>query len=81
METQTIRKGLTSIHGVGSKAAEELVRHAPYASLDDLARKVSARRVSGAKALGMGHSPESCGGIIAALNTANALFGLEREAK
>lgn len=79
MDRSAIRKGLTAIKGVGEKAAEELVLHAPYSSLDDLARKVSARRVSGSRALGQGHSPEASGGIISALHDAGALTGLERE--
>lgn len=74
-----IRKGLTSIKGLGDKAAEEIVKHAPYTSLDDFARKVSGRRVTGAKSLGLGHTPSACGGIVAALHDAGALIGLERE--
>jgi len=77
--TNSIRKGLTTIKGLGDKAADEIVRHAPYTSLDDLARRVSKQRVTGAKDLGKGHHPESCGGIIAALYEAGALKGLERE--
>jgi DNA polymerase-3 subunit alpha len=77
--TNSIRKGLTTIKGLGDKAADEIVRHAPYASLDDLARRVSKQRVTGAKDLGKGHLPEACGGIIAALHEAGALKGLERE--
>ena len=80
IKTNSIRKGLTSIKGLGDKAADEIVRHAPYTSLDDLARRVSKQRVTGAKDLGKGHSPESCGGIISALYQAGALDGLEREA-
>lgn len=77
--TNSIRKGLTAIKGLGDKAADEIVRHAPYSSLDDLARKVSKQRVTGAKDLGKGHTPDSCGGIISALYEAKALDGLERE--
>jgi DNA polymerase-3 subunit alpha len=78
-ETNSIRKGLTTIKGLGDKAADEIVMHAPYSSLDDFARKVSGRRVTGSKDLGKGHSPEACGGIVAALFEAGALSGLERE--
>lgn len=79
LEQNAIRKGLLAIKGLGEKAAAELIAHAPYSSLDDLAKKVSAKRVTGAKALGMGHSPNSCGGVIQHLHNANALDGLGRE--
>lgn len=71
-----IRKGLLAIKGVGAKSAEELIAHQPYASLADLGARVNARRVTGAKALRSGHSPASCGGVIAALFEADALHGL-----
>lgn len=70
---KSIRKSLTSIKGVGAGAAEELARHAPYASLADLAARVNARKVTGAKALADAHSPASCGGVITALAEAGAL--------
>jgi hypothetical protein len=57
-------------------AARELVTHAPYADLADLAMRVSPKRVSGARALGQGHSPLACGGVIAALSHAGALADL-----
>lgn len=74
-----IRKGLMSVKGVGEKSADELVTHQPYASLTDLGARVNARRVSGAKSLRLGHSPAACGGVIAALDDAGALRGLEQE--
>jgi DNA polymerase III alpha subunit len=70
---KSLRKSLTSIKGVGHGAAEEIVRHAPFISLHDLATKVNPRKVTGAKALLEGHSPAACGGVIAALNTGGAL--------
>jgi len=79
LEQNAIRKGLLAIKGLGEKAALDLITHAPYASLDDLARKVSAKRVTGAKSLGLGHSPQSCGGVITHLHESNALDGLGRE--
>jgi len=74
-----IRKGLMAVKGIGEKSASELITHQPYASLTDLGARVNARRVSGAKALRSGHSPASCGGVIAALAEADALHGLEHE--
>jgi DNA polymerase-3 subunit alpha len=71
-----IRTGLLAIKGVGMVASRELVAHAPYNDLADLAMRVSPRRVPGARALGQGHSPLACGGVIAALSHAGALQGL-----
>jgi DNA polymerase-3 subunit alpha len=73
-----IRQGLESVHKVGDAVANEIVLHQPYTSLDDLAMRVSTA-VSGAKSLGMGHSPAACGGAIAALDSAGALAGLDRD--
>ena len=73
---KAIRKGLLSVKGVGEKAAAELVDHQPYNSLTELAEKVSARAVSGAKGLRSGHTPAACGGVIAALGEAGALEGV-----
>lgn len=70
---KSIYRGLQSIKGVGEIAAKELVDNAPYASLDDLARKVAPGRVSGVKDLGKGHSPAACSGVIKALDEAGAL--------
>jgi DNA polymerase-3 subunit alpha len=74
-----VYKGLKSIKGVGNVAAQELVTHQPYQSLDDLARRVSPRRVTGAKDLGKGHTPDACPGTVKALYEATALYGLTRE--
>lgn len=73
----TIRKGLISIKGIGEKAAEELALKAPYESLFDLAERVNARVVTGAKSLRSGHSLESCGGVINTLSLAGALEGIK----
>ena len=72
-----IRKGLTSIRGIGPVAARELVAGAPYDSLLDLGKRVLPTRVTGAKHLVLGSEPLDAGGHIAALYDANALFGLE----
>lgn len=73
---KSIRKSLTSIKGVGEGAATEIAAHAPYTSLADLAARVNGRKVSGVKGLLEGHTPASCGGVIAALATAGALDDL-----
>lgn len=74
-----IYRGFETIKGVGPRAAAELVLHQPYTSLDDLARRVSTRLVSGSKDLGKGHSPSACAGVIGALHEAGALRTLTRE--
>lgn len=73
---KAIRKGLLSISGIGQKAASELVLNAPYTDLTELAEKVNARVVTGAKALRSGHSPEACGGVISILASTGALEGI-----
>lgn len=44
-----IRRGLSSIKGVGNVAAECIAENAPYDSLDDLVAKCPARMVTGGK--------------------------------
>jgi hypothetical protein len=45
-----VRKALVSIPKVGPKAAaEEIALHAPYESIEDLIKRVDARRVTGGK--------------------------------
>ena len=44
-----IRKGLSSVNGVGSVGARELAAKQPYTSLDDLIQRVEPRRCSGGK--------------------------------
>jgi DNA polymerase-3 subunit alpha len=72
-----VRKGLTAIKGCGRVSAQELVRHAPYASLQDLGERVTARKVGGAKGLALKKAPAECGGVVAALHDYGALDGLE----
>lgn len=76
---KAISRGLSSIKGVGHAAAASIASNAPFSSLDDLARRVSPSAVTGTRNLGKGHSPEACGGVIAALAAAGALTGIERE--
>lgn len=75
-EANAVRKGLTSVKGVGRVAAAELALHAPYTSLSDLGERVTPRRVSGARGLALKKEPDECGGVIAALHDAGALDGL-----
>lgn len=73
-----IRKGLETVAKLGPLGCAELETHQPFTDLDDLAMRVSARRISGARMLGEGHSPAACSGAIASLYEAGALDGLER---
>lgn len=72
----SIRKSLVSIKGIGVQAAEELAAHAPYTSLADLAARVNHRKITGAKSLAAGHTPQACGGVISTLHNAGALADL-----
>ncbi len=75
--SNAIRKGLASVRGMSEKAAADIVSKAPFTSLEDLGRRVNATAVTGAGNLRKGHSPEACGGIIAALAAAGALSDLK----
>lgn len=75
-----IFQGLISIDKVGATSARHLYELGPFRSLDDLARKVTPKIVTGANDLGKGHSPASCPGVVRHLWDAGALEGLEREA-
>jgi len=78
-KSNAIRKGLTSIKGIGPKAAVELSEKAPFISLVDLASRVNASAVTGAALLRKGHSPGACGGVIAHLEEAQALLDIPKE--
>jgi len=49
IDGDSIRRGLTSIKGVGNNAAESIVVNAPFQSLDDLIARCPARAVTGGK--------------------------------
>jgi DNA polymerase-3 subunit alpha len=71
--TKGIRRGLQSVMGIGAAVAAEVVKHAPYASVEDLCRR-AGRPVSGqADYLADG----TLRGSISALHKAGALSGLE----
>lgn len=74
-----IRKGFRTVKGVGDVAARELETKAPYTSLTDMGQRLLPKRVSGSGALALKKSPLDCGGIIAALDDAGALEGLEHD--
>lgn len=78
---KSIRKGLTTIRGLGPVCAKELDEKGPFTSLDDIARKCLPRRVTGVRKLLLGTHPGMCGGNIEALYEADALVGLEFEPK
>lgn len=75
-ETNSIRKGLLTIAGIGRAAATELALKAPFSSLIDLGRRCVAAKVSGAMHLAIGKTPLQAGGKIAALYAMDALEGL-----
>jgi DNA polymerase-3 subunit alpha len=66
-----IRKGLTSIPGVGEPTAEVLAANAPYKDLDDLIERTPARPVTGRK--DYDGSPESLCGVLGKLRDSGAL--------
>jgi len=73
----SIRKGLVSVKGVGLSTAEKRAANAPYHTREDITVKLTGKNITGVKSLGLGHSPESCGGVITALFEANALQGVD----
>lgn len=76
-ERNAIRRGLIAVRGIGITGATELAAKAPYASLSDLGERVLPRRVTGAKGLALHKTPAESGGMIAALENAGALEGLQ----
>jgi DNA polymerase III subunit alpha len=56
-----IRRGLVSIAGIGEKTADEIEKHRPYKSLDDFARKVNGRTVTGVKGFLSGETKHPSG--------------------
>jgi DNA polymerase-3 subunit alpha len=49
LEGQAVRRGLASIKGVGLAAAEELAANGPYANVEEIRDRCSAKLVSGTK--------------------------------
>lgn len=48
-KAEAIRRGLSSVKGVGAKAAEAIAVNAPYSSIDDLISRCPAQAVTGGK--------------------------------
>lgn len=73
-----IRRGLSSIPGIGEKSALAIAEHAPFTSIEDMVARVPARALTGGKAYLASHG-ESATGVIAKLADANALDDLPLE--
>lgn len=73
-----IRRGLSSIPGIGEKSALAIAEHAPFTSIEDMVARVPARALTGGKAYLTSHG-ESATGVIAKLADANALDDLPLE--
>lgn len=67
----TIRKGLRSIPRIGSAAAVEIARNAPYESIDDLIERTDSRAVTGGK--NWHGDTDDLTGVLKALYEASAL--------
>lgn len=68
-----IRKGLASIKGVGRPAAEEIVRNAPYESVEEIIERCPPRLVTGGI---MFKKTGEFNGVLAKLKEAGALVSL-----
>ena len=77
-KAQGIRRGLTSIKGVGQGAAEEIAGNAPYQDIDDLIERTDSRKVTGGKEWAKGYGKFN--GVLEKLHYAGALtsLGIER---
>lgn len=72
-ERGAIRRGLSSVKGVGIKAAEAIAERAPFISIEDLIERCPGRPVSGGK----NWSKEgTLNGVLLALQNAGALRSL-----
>ena len=68
-----IRKGLLSIKGVGKQAADELITHQPFRSVEDVVNRCEAKKVNGGKAYLIDHNITEANGTLKALYDAGAL--------
>lgn len=48
-EDNALRRGLTTVKGIGVAAAQELAEHAPYKTVNDIVLRCDARKVTGGK--------------------------------
>lgn len=72
--TNTIRRGLKSIKGIGEVSAAAIEAHQPYRSVGDLLERVPARQLNGRK--GYDGNVEDFTGNLATLRDAGALDSL-----
>jgi len=74
---QAIRRGLSSIKGVGTNAAQCIVNNAPFVSVDDLIARCPARAVTGGKDW---KNHRELSGVLSKLRESGALesLGLRR---
>lgn len=74
---QAIRRGLSSIKGVGTNAAQCIVNNAPFISVDDLIARCPARAVTGGKDW---KNHRELSGVLSKLRESGALesLGLRR---
>lgn len=49
IDGSTLRRGLMSIKGIGERVANEIEEHSPYADMEDLIHRTTARIVTGGK--------------------------------
>ncbi|CAB5220311.1 DnaE DNA polymerase III, alpha subunit [uncultured Caudovirales phage] len=49
IDGNTLRRGLMSIKGIGERVADEIAEHSPYADIEDMIHRTSARTVTGGK--------------------------------
>ena len=70
-----IRRGLSSIPGIGDKSALAIAEAAPFTSIEDMVARVSGRALTGGKKYLESEGKESTG-IIAKLEDAGALRDL-----
>ena len=71
---QAIRKGLSSIKGVGAASAVQIAENAPYEDIEDLIARNNARAVSGGR--DFMKTGKISGGVLEALRNAGALASL-----
>ena len=69
-KAKAIRRGLVSIKGVGTGAAENIAANAPYTSITDLIERTDSRAVTGGKAY---QKDGTMNGVLAKLLDAGAL--------
>ena len=73
IERDSIRKGLTSVKGIGVRAAEDIVENAPYDDVSDLIERTTSRIVTGGKEW---DRDKTLRGVMLKLKEGNALRSL-----